>query len=209
MRGAGPLAANALAALIGYGAATTFSAWSVEKATGIACDTVILTVTCAFEPDHGAALPTYGALAAGAVVLLLAARFLFRERAVYPFIGLISTVALGAMAFDVLAGRTILNAPKIANDTFGVLEFAVFSSLVLTFAIAREAQLRPTRVLIAILASFSATAGARFFYAAIYDQLGGAMELFFLFVLYAFGAFSLHLMSLSLMIASARVTPDG
>jgi hypothetical protein len=170
----------------------------------IPCDAAWLQPTCDLAPDGRFDAPTYIVIIGGFSATLLAGPLILRRSSVYPFVMLFAAIGLGAAAYDAVFQNTLVNGPKLINDTMNVLRFAIFASFVLTFVIARQHRLPLLGVVVAVVLSFAMAQLAMTAFIAVGDQVIGAFELYLLYVVYAFGAFTLHLMMVSTLITHAQ-----
>lgn len=143
------------------------------------------------------------ALAIG--VILIVARLRFRSCPWYPLLMIFGSVALAAIAYDALLQRPLIQGDKIINDTFNTLRFAILASFLLVFLIARRMSFRWTGVIAAVSGSYIASAAVCGLFQTIGPHVIGATRLYLLFILYAFGGFSLHLMAVSVLFASGKL----
>jgi hypothetical protein len=173
------------------------------------CAFQVLKLTCDIPEDRPLDPWTYGACAA-ALAAAWAGTVLFqRERAVRPFVTLFAALGLCAIAYDLICRNSVISGAKLINDTFNVLRLLVLASFILTLALARRWRLRMGSVVAAAIGSYAMLLAAMFGFIAVRAHLIGAFELFVLYLTYAFGGFTLHLMTLTLMLAAARPLVSG
>lgn len=173
----------------------------MQAVLALDCASGVFTATCRLGEDGPLRTDVYITSAAGAALAWGGAAALFRRRLIYPFVALFSLLALAAMAYDAGFGNRLVAGAKLANDTFNVLRFVIFASFVLTFVLLRRT---PPRVVHAAGAIAVSYLGALAFMAAflfLREQVMGALELLLLYGAYAFGGFTVHLMTVSLMVA--------
>jgi hypothetical protein len=158
---------------------------------------------CTLAKDGAFDPLTYAVVLACFAVLLLISVLVLRRSSAYPLLMLFGMLGLCAAAYDVVFRHALLDGPKLVNDTMNVLRFAILASFTLTFAIARRHRLSPAGVLLGVIGSYGAAQLALAAFLVLDDQLIGAFELYMLYVVYAFAAFTLHLMTVSLLISQA------
>ncbi len=194
-QGYGALIAMALA-VIAYVIANPLAALAMGGTVGVFCASDVLTLNCDY-PRHAADLePAYAALAIIAAAFLLAGRAWFRGALAYPFVMTMAGLTVGTLLYDVTVSRPIIEEARIINDTMTVLGAAMLASFILSFAIMRRGRLSLGHAAIAIVVSFGAKIAAMVGFAIFRETIMGATELLMLFVVYTFGAFTVHLMAL-------------
>lgn len=204
MRGASfVLCAGAIAAAF-YTGLPQVEAAALQRLYGLACEPALFTLSCDYAPDGGFSHRTYAALWASVGLVLAATQILCRKTVAYPFLVTLCVLALFALGFDTLLARPVIHGAKIINDTMNVLSFVILASFMLTFLMARNEGLSPLRVLVAVASSYSVKVVGLSAFAAVQGQLMGATELFFLYVIYAFGVFTIHIMTVSGLLMSLR-----
>jgi hypothetical protein len=173
-------------------------------AIGVTCVTHGLQLTCDLPADGPLSQGAYALSAVALAAAWLASTLWLRNRPVQPFIGLFAALGLAAIAYDVAVGRPLVTGQRLINDTFDVLRFLIFASFVLLLLIARRWILSSWSVAVAAAASFTAATVSMIVFYLIRPGLIGAFELYLLYIAYAFGGFTLHLMTLSRLVAGAR-----
>jgi hypothetical protein len=197
MRGTSFFAAAGLIAVICYLLLAQVEARVLATLFAIPCRADLVSVTCAYPTDGGHDRRAYLALAAG-LALICGASFAFWRRTIaHPFLVTICALGLFAVCWDLAAGLPVIHGPKIINDTMNVLRFVILASFLLTFFMIRGPGTSLVRVTVAVVASFTVKLCALIAFASVQGLLMGATELFFLYVIYAFGAFTVHIMTVS------------
>jgi hypothetical protein len=208
MRSLVRLLAFILIAAGGYALSARLAAEGAMPLLGVECRAGLVRVTCLLPADGAPDWRVY-AIAAAAVVGLWCVGALFvKDWVLYPFIVLFGTLSLCAMAYDLALLNGLVSGEKLINDTFNVLRLLVLGSFTLTFVMARRTALNPFSVVAAVASSYAATLAAMFGFLLIHARLFGAFELFVLYVVYAFGGFTVHLMTLSLLVSGAKPPAD-
>jgi peptidoglycan/LPS O-acetylase OafA/YrhL len=192
-------------ACLGYALSNMLGEAAMHAFTATRCHADLFTLTCIHTaPDAWS--PGSFAVTALAVVAALGASWLwFRDNAAYPFLALMAGVALLALCYDGLFALPILHEARIVNDTMNVLGFVIFASFFLTFATVPQSTGATMNVLTAVVVSFGVKVATMCAFWSLQAHMMGASELFVLFVLYAFGAFSIHLMTVSSLVR--RIEP--
>lgn len=173
-------------------------------AIGVACQTHGLRLECALPPDGALDSDAYVMSAAALAIAWGGSAVFLRDKPVQPFIALFAALGLGAIAYDLVVGRPLETGVRLINDTFDVLRFLVFASFTLLLTIARRWIVPPSGVVLAATTSFGAAILSMVAFYAIRPGLIGAFELYVLYIAYAFGGFTLHLMTLSRLVAGVR-----
>jgi hypothetical protein len=170
------------------------------------CNLAFLVSECSFPSDTGDSMAGAAVLAASVIGFLTLARWKWREATAYPFLALFGWICLLAIAYDAVAGRPVINASKIINDTVNILAAVIAASFVLLLVIIRKENYSLLVLARAIATSFAVKVVSVTVFIAISELVFGATELFLLYVVYAFGAFTLHLMTVCGFIA--KVAPS-
>ncbi|HEX2560227.1 hypothetical protein [Phenylobacterium sp.] len=202
MRGAAfVLTAGAVAAAC-YTGLPQLEALVLPRLFGLACEPTLFTLSCDYAPDGGFEHRTFAVLWASFGLALAATQIFTRRTVAYPFLITLCLLAMFALGFDTLLGRPVIHGAKIINDTMNVLSFVILASFLLTFLMARNEGLSLVRVIAAVASSYSVKVLAVVAFAALHPQLMGATELYFLYVIYAFGVFTIHIMTVSGLLMS-------
>jgi hypothetical protein len=193
-----------LIATLVYAASAQLAAVAAGPLTHTPCRAGLFVVTCDLPTDGPPDWRVY-AVAGGVIALLCAGTILFaKDWILYPFVILFGTLALGTIGYDLMFQNSLVSGPKLINDTFNVLRLLIFGSFTLTFILARRSRLSWLGMVAASLLSYGAALAAMFGFVIVRPELFGAFQLFVLYVAYAFGGFTLHLMTLSLLVSGAR-----
>lgn len=196
------LAAIAIAG-VGYLLSVPLGALLLRAFAGVQCSTSLTLLSCDYPP-HAPIAGAWLAVAGAAAALALVARLRFRRHLLYPFVATMSAVALFAACYDRLVGLPVLRESKIVSDTMNVLGFVMLASFVLMVLVLRRRPAPMARIVVAVAASFAAKSAAMVAFALSRPALTGATELLMLFLVYAFGAFALHLMAITTMLGQSR-----
>ncbi len=198
--------------LAGYVGSTQITALAIPFAYGIDCSAHLFSVKCAFPADVGLDRGAYGVLGVTIATALGLLTWRGRDWVAYPFMMTLGVLAGGAICYDLVADRPILNPARIINGTINILGFVIFASFVLTLAILRQYRLSHARLAVAVIQSYALKTIAVTLFIGVMPLVYGATELLVLYIVYAFGAFTLHIMTVSSMVGSLRgpaVAPAG
>ena len=178
-----------------------YAGWAALMSTlvpgiyGYPCSQQFFTVTCAFPQDSVEANSAYPALVAFLLVAVVALRLFWRSAAAYPFLILSAALCTAAIAWDGIAVRPVLFSPKIINDTINILGAVIAASFTLIIVLARREAFSVGRLAAAALTSYGLTVLSVSAFVELSRGVFGVTELFLLYVIYAFGSFTLHLMT--------------
>jgi hypothetical protein len=118
-----------------------------------------------------------------------------------------AVMCAGAIGWDLIAQRPVLFGPRIINDTINVLGAVIAASLTLLIVLCRKLHFSLPRLSAAILISYGLTAASVTAFIELSFNVFGVTELFLLYVIYAFGSFTLHLMTVCGFVAKLPLTP--
>lgn len=199
------LIASLLIVFAFYSVSTLVTAALVPKIYGFACTANFLSVSCAFPKDTIGPVQSYALLAALVTTVLVVFRFFGRGSILYPFLTMMGIICLGTLGFDVLFQQPVINSPKIINDTINILGAVIAASFVLLLVILRHQPYGLPSLVRAAAISYGVKIVSVTFFIAVSRDIYGATELFLLYIVYAFGSFSLHLMTISGFIGTTPV----
>lgn len=165
------------------------------------CSQQFFTVTCAFPQDSVEANSAYPALVAFLLIAVIALRLFWRSATAYPFLILSVALCTGAIAWDWVAVRPVQFSPKIINDTVNILGAVVAASFTLIIVLSRREAFSVGWLTIAALTSYGLTILSVSAFIELSRGVFGVTELFLLYVIYAFGSFTLHLMTVCSFVA--------
>ncbi|MBC7583081.1 MAG: hypothetical protein H7316_04970 [Tardiphaga sp.] len=186
-----------LALLVIYSLSNQAGSWLIERQYGVGCSISFLSLSCAYPADSGFNDLAYALLGGTLIVSVVAARLWWREHVVGPFIQLMGLIGLAAIGWDVLMQLPVLNSAKIINDTENILSFVIFGSFVLMLAILRKRRVGLGTFVVASLVSYAVKIVMMMVFLDISGNVMGATELYLLYVAYAFGTFTVHIMTVS------------
>lgn len=178
---------------------------------GYSCSRQFFTISCAFPQDSVEAGSAYPALIAFLVVAVIAMRLFWRSAAAYPFMILSAALCAGAIIWDWIAVRPVLLSPRIISDTVNILGAVIAASFTLIIVLCRREQFSLARLGVAAAASYGLTILSVTAFIELSRGLFGVTELFLLYVIYAFGSFTVHLMTVCGFVARipAKSTADA
>jgi peptidoglycan/LPS O-acetylase OafA/YrhL len=191
-----------LMAVAGYLLSVPFGGWAMGEA-GIACHSDLTLLHCVYPPQP---LMSGGTVALGIFALFgyIVSRRWLRTSIAWPFAATMCIVTLIAVNYDLILVHPVLQESRIVSDTMNVLGFVMLASFALTLSILRRFHLSLRHAALAVLISFGTKTAAMLTFIAIRGAVGGATEMLVLFVVYAFGAFGIHLMAITSLIGHAR-----
>ncbi len=191
-------------AVIGWLLAGPLGAVAANLFAHADCHATIGGASCAYSSVAVGPTTAEGLLGIFLLSVLLVAQRWFHAQMAYPFVAVMATLGLFAISYDTLIGLPIVGEARIVNDTMNVLQAIILASFILTFLVLRRLELPLMRVVAAVALSLAAKTTALVLFVSVQRAIGGAAELVLLFALYAFGAFSLHLMAIAGLVRHAR-----
>jgi hypothetical protein len=191
----------ALLALGGHYLSNTVGADAVQAAAGVSCSSDFFAVTCAYGTDDTFRPAAYGGLAAllGAAMLLVAWKR--RDSVIFPFVMLFGGLGLGAMSYDLITGAGIVRHGAMINGAMNALSFGLLAGLLLVPLLAVRRGLSLVHLGIAAMITFAGKVAVLALFAVIEPLFRGAIELWLLYFVFLFGAFNLHVGSVSAALA--------
>lgn len=174
----------------------------VPSLYGYSCAQQFFTISCGFPQDTVAASSAYPALVAFLAVLVVALRHFWQSAAAYPFLMLTVLLCAGGVIWDWIAIRPVLLSPKIVNDTINILGALIAASFTLIIALIRREHFSVARLGLAAITSYGLTILSVMAFLELTKGVFGVTELFLLYVIYAFGSFTLHLMTVCGFVAN-------
>lgn len=188
-------------AFAAYGIWAALSSAMIGLVYGVECEQRFLTLGCDFPQDSAAATASYPALLVLLAAAAAAIRWRWRSAAAYPFLMLSAALCAGAIVWDMAAGRPILLAPKIINDTINILGTVIAASFALLVILCRGSRFSLARFTAAVAVSYALTLISVIAFVELSGSVFGVTELFLLYVIYAFGSFTVHLMTVCAFVA--------
>jgi len=202
----------ALAIIFGiYAASAALTVGLVSSLYGFSCAQSFFTVNCAFPPDSAQVGPNYAVLALFLLVVSLVAVLKWRRAAAYPFFMLSAALCGAALLWDLVAQQPVIHGPKITNDTINILRAVIAASFVLLIILCRGQSYTLSRLSASVATSYALTGLSVIGFVELSESVFGVTELFLLYVMYAFGSFSLHLMTVCGFVAAlgTRISAEG
>lgn len=187
--------------MAGYALSTAATNALIRGVYGIACHQAFLTSQCAFGPDTALGADAYSVLGLFLVIVLGLAQWRWRHTVAYPFLMLIGLLCVAALALDMALGNPIIHAAKVINDTLNILGAVIASSFILLLVILRNQPYSLAALAWAVLMSFAIKTLSVTAFVELRGAVFGITELLLLYIVYAFGAFTLHLMTVSSFVA--------
>ena len=172
---------------------------------GTSCRADLTRLVCAYAPDNAGDSGVMVGLALGTALTLFVSCHYWRDRITHPFIATMAGLATLTLGFDTLYRHPIVQEARIVNDTMNLLGFIMLASFALTALVMRGYRATISQVAGAVAISFAAKMLVSVAFGLLRTGIaGGATELLLLFVVYTFGAFSIHLMAVGAMLVDAR-----
>ncbi|WP_265562224.1 hypothetical protein [Sphingomicrobium arenosum] len=175
---------------------------------GQSCAVEFLGTRCDLAPDRVQPPNRHALLGLLVLGTMIGLRLFARTRVVYPFAMIFGTLCLFTIGYDALARQPIINSVKIVNDTINILGAVIAASFALLLVILRRHGWPLGALVRAVVASYAIKVASVAMFLSVMGAVHGATELFLLYIFYAFGAFSLHLMTISDFIARTAVPPQ-
>lgn len=194
-------------ALLGYIASNSVGALVLNHLYALGCTADTFTMTCNYSADLQFNWIIYP-VALACLFAVMGASYWFAHKSIlHPFV--MSVGALGGFTiwFDCFFQAPVIHEAQIINDTMNVLSFVMMASFTLTFAILRHSHVPLLTIFKAVFTSYAAKTLFLVVFAGMQPNLMGAFELYILYIVYAFGAFSIHLMTISSLLQSAHAMP--
>lgn len=179
----------------GYGLWAALTGAMLGSVYGLPCQQRFFVVACDFANDTTAASASYPAMLALLVAAAALIRWRWRNASAYPFLMLSAALCGGALAWDMAASQPVLLAPKIINDTINILGTVIAASFALLVILCRRIHFPLGGFAVAVAASYALTLISVLAFVELSSSIFGVTELFLLYVLYAFGSFTIHLMT--------------
>lgn len=160
------------------------------------CAQNVFAAWCALPSDQADHDATYRVFAGFLLLFGISLHFLGRNAAPYPFLALTLWLAALAIVIDLISGRPVINSAKIINDTNNILGAVMAASFTLTVLLIRNQAYSLLRLALAVATSFTVRAASILLFFELSRHVYGVTELFLLYVTYAFGSFTIHLMTI-------------
>jgi hypothetical protein len=186
----------ALSLILGaYAVSVNVTRLLIENIYAMHCTTSFLTTVC----DYPADAAVVGSAQSWLALFLCAAGaacWFIRKTSAYPFLALAVLLCGSALAWDFLFQNPIIHGPKIVNDTLNILGAVIAASFVMIALLVRDQPYSLARFTVAVALSFGVKTLSSVAYVSLSQTLFGVTELFLLYVVYSFGSFTIHLMTI-------------
>jgi hypothetical protein len=134
----------------------------------------------------------------GAALTVLAVTSIFLVRlSIAPFLFLMIAALLLCLSFDTIFQLHVKNFSRLFSSTFNLTTLVMFFSFLFMMVIMRFEIRLGRRFIGAMLQSYFTRDVAFLFYAAVQGAYIGMTALYLLFIAFAFGAFTIHIMSIA------------
>jgi hypothetical protein len=197
-----------LALLLGvYSGSNEVAQWAIGHGFGIGCRINFLSLKCDYPPDTTYNPVAYGLLAGVLIAAIATTLIFYRAHLVTIFVQLMGWIGLCAIAYDIVLQKPVLTSAKLINDTQNVLSSAIFASFLLLMFILRLGKVSMIRLLMAYLGSYLAKILLMLVFIGVSASVMGATELYLLYIVYAFGTFAVHVMTISALVSRTSFAP--
>lgn len=188
-----------------YALWANLTSWLVPTVYGYSCVQQFFTLSCAFPADRAEVNAGYFVLLGFVLFTAAALRVFWHSTASYPFLMLSAALCTAALGLDIIAQRPVLFGPKIINDTVNVLGAVIAASFTLLIILCRKVSFSLVRLALAVGISYGLTAISVIAFIELSSSVFGVTELFMLYVIYAFGSFTIHLMTVCGFVATLPI----
>lgn len=186
---------SALALILGaYILSAHLTAALIQAVNGVPCDARFLSAVCTY-PDDSAVVGQGPFWLSVFLCVAGLASLRFRKSSIFPFLTMMTVLCGAALLWDGVFQRPILHSPKIVNDTLNILGAVVAASFVMVVVLVRDTHYSLGRLGLAVVLSFAVKTLSSVAYVSLSSALFGVTELFLLYVIYSFGSFTVHLMT--------------
>lgn len=167
----------------------------IEAFYGYRCQGNYLTIQCEMPADTVEAAVNYIPLLILFVVVASLMGWRSPNAVALPFIILTALLCIAVMTWDLIARQPVIHSSKIVNDTINILGAVIAASFALLIVLCRGIAFSLSRLALAAGLSYVLTVASVMSFVELSGIVYGATELFLLYVTYAFGSFTLHLMT--------------
>ena len=178
-----------------------FSVWLfafLTDTTGISdCVSAGFSIHCEILRPDGFGWPAHLVVLLASLAALILIRTVFTSFAAVPFFALAGATLIFCSGFDLLFNLPVKNFSQLFSETFNLLSFVIFLSFSFAIAITPGDLRMFPRFLAAMLQSYVTRDLVFLFYVGIQGHYPGMTGLYLLFVVYSFGAFTIHIMSVA------------
>lgn len=195
--------AFALLVVIGHLLSNVLAMDAAAVTAGLTCAGDAVSLRCAFGEDATYSPAAYAGLAtflAGALVFAGVKR---RHSVILPFAMLFGGLGLFALAYDLFARASVIGHAAMVNGAFNALALGLVASLLLVPLLLVRTGLSFLRLSAAAIVTFAGKIAALALLALVEPLFRGAVEMWFLYFVFLFGAFSAHIGALAFAIAGA------
>ena len=139
----------------------------------------------------------YLVLLAVALAVLVVTSMFFRRLSAAPFFLFMTATLVFCTGFDMIFQLPVRNFSRLFSSTYNLTTVVVFFSFLFIMVIVRFEMRLGWRFFGAMMQSYLVRDIAFIFYAAVQGLYAGMTSLYLMFVAFAFGAFTIHIMSIA------------
>jgi len=174
------------------------------------CVSSYATLSCDLVREPVFLWPPYIILLVAALAALAATSILLFRFSTAPFFFFMIATLLFCLVFDMILQLPVRNFSRLFSSTFNLTTVVMFFSFLFMMVITRFEIRLGWRFFAAMMQSYLMRDAAFAFYASVQGLYAGMTALYLLFVAFAFGAFTIHIMSIAgIWRRSAELRDDG
>jgi hypothetical protein len=152
---------------------------------------------CDIERAQGFQWMPYLILLAAAVAALVVTLLFLYRLSIAPFFLFMIATLMFCVGFDMIFQLPVRNFSRLFSSTYNLTTVVVFFSFLFMMVIVRFEMRLGWRFFGAMMQSYLMRDLAFLFYAAVQGLYAGMTSLYLMFVAFAFGAFTIHIMSIA------------
>jgi hypothetical protein len=176
----------------------------------ISCDPSVFVVKCEVWRSQTFEWLPHLILFLTAVIAFITTLTIVRRLPIALFFLFMTTVLLFSVGFDLVFQLPVKNFSRLLSSTFNLTSFVLFCSFAFVIAITPSNPRLKWRFCGAIIQSYAARDMAFAFYLAVQSSYVGMTSMYLLFVMFSFGMFTIHIMSISgILQRSAALRDQG
>jgi hypothetical protein len=161
------------------------------------CDPSVLVVKCEVERSQTFEWLPHLILFLTAAIAFVASLTVVRRFPIALFFLFMTAVLVFSAGFDLIFQLPVKNFSRLLSSTFNLTSFVLFCSFAFVIAITPPNPRLKWRFYFAIIQSYAARDLAFVFYLAVQSSYVGMTSMYLLFVIFSFGMFTIHIMSVS------------
>jgi hypothetical protein len=174
------------------------------------CVSSYATLSCDLVREPVFQWPSYIVLLVAALAALAVTSIFLLRFSTAPFFLFMIATLLFCLGFDMIFQLPVRNFSRLFSSTFNLTTVVIFFSFLFMMVITRFEITLGWRFFGAMMQSYLMRDAAFLFYAAVQGRYAGMTALYLMFVAFAFGAFTIHIMSIAgIWHRSAELRDDG